>query len=110
MRYYMANYIGADIAKKSLQIYLPITNKSFNITNDHDGFTKLLSTLVQHYDLTSLIIVFEPTGGYEKPFVDFLVSNKINFSVVHPNSKLTLLQIFNCNSSKITIFSSLKFS
>ena len=81
----MATYIGIDIGKKSLQVYLPNTEKSFNITNAESGFKKLLSTLNQHFELSSIIVVFEPTGGYERLLREFLKSYKINFSTVHPN-------------------------
>ena len=40
---FMTTYIGIDIGKRSLQVYLPINDKSFNITNDQRGFKKLLS-------------------------------------------------------------------
>lgn len=53
----MATYIGVDIGKKSLQVYLPNTEKSFNITNAESGFKKLLSTLNQYFELSSLIKV-----------------------------------------------------
>ncbi len=62
----MTTYIGIDVGKKSLQVYLPINNKSFDIDNSQKGFNKLLSCLVRNYhDLSSLVIIFEPTGGYE---------------------------------------------
>lgn len=82
---FMTTYIGIDIGKRSLQVYLPINDKSFNITNDQRGFKKLLSYLIKYYDLSSLVIIFEPTGGYENSLRSFLKDNKINFTTVHPN-------------------------
>ncbi len=41
----MATYIGIDIGKKSLQVYLPCKDKSFDITNNESGFTKLVHYL-----------------------------------------------------------------
>ena len=82
----MTSYIGVDVGKKSLQVYLPCLAKSFDITNDATGFAKLVNYLTKHYEqLSNLIIVFEPTGGYEKPLREFLKSNQINFTTVHPN-------------------------
>ena len=82
----MATYIGIDIGKKSLQVYLPCKDKSFDITNNESGFTKLVNYLNKYHEqLDDLIIVFEPTGGYEKSLREFLKSNKINFTTVHPN-------------------------
>jgi len=34
---------------------------------------------------TDIIIVFEPTGGYEQELKEFLKLNKVNFVTVHPN-------------------------
>jgi|JI7StandDraft_1071085.scaffolds.fasta_scaffold66655_2 transposase len=82
----MATYIGIDVGKKSMQVYLPWIDKSLDITNNEAGFTKLVNKLTKHYEqLADLIIVFEPTGGYEKPLREFLKSNQINFTTVHPN-------------------------
>lgn len=30
--------IGIDVGKKFLQVYLPINDKSFNVSNDQKGF------------------------------------------------------------------------
>lgn len=86
MRYYMAIYIGVDVSKKSLEVYFPAITKSFTVTNDKSGFSKLLTSLNKNYQpLSEVIIVFEPTGGYEKPLRDFLKFCKLNFTTVHPN-------------------------
>lgn len=62
----MTSYIGVDVGKKSLQVYLPCIDKSFDITNNEAGFAKLVKDLTKHYEqLADLIIVFEPTGGYK---------------------------------------------
>lgn len=82
---FMTTYIGIDVGKKSLQVYLPIKDKSFTISNDQKGFNKLLSHLIKYYDLSSSVIIFEPTGGYENSLRSFLKDNKINFTTVHPN-------------------------
>lgn len=82
----MANYIGIDVGKEFLQIYFPSTNNSFAINNNICGLKKLISMLKKHYkDVSTLIVAFEPTGGYEMQLKKFLSQRKINFSVVHPN-------------------------
>ena len=82
---FMTTYIGLDVGKKCLQIYSPIQDKSFNIDNNKLGFKKLLSFLNKHYDLSTLVVVFEPTGGYENPLRSWLKENKVKFTTVHPN-------------------------
>ncbi len=83
----MTIYIGIDVGKKSLHIYLPISDKSFELTNNKNGYTKILNYLNKYYaqSLSEIIIVFEPTGGYEKNLREFLKSHKVNFTTVHPN-------------------------
>ena len=82
----MTSYIGVDVGKKSLHLYLPIAGKIFEVTNNDLGFSKLLFYLNKHYkSLLDIIIVFEPTGGYERNLREFLKSTKINFTTVHSN-------------------------
>lgn len=82
----MAIYIGIDVGKKSLQLYLPQVDKSMAISNDESGYAKLLNCLHKHYaQLSDLIVVFEPTEGYEQHLRTYLKKNKINFTTVHPN-------------------------
>ena len=82
----MTSYIGIDVGKKSLHIYLPIADKSIEITNNQQGLAKLLSCCVEYYQhLSDIIIAFEPTGGYERELREFLKLNKVNFVTVHPN-------------------------
>ena len=81
----MTTYIGIDVGKKSLQLYLPSADKSVAINNDESGYAKLVDCLNKYYaQLSNLIIVFEPTGGYEQHLRTFLKKNKINFTTVHP--------------------------
>ncbi|UCM92488.1 MULTISPECIES: IS110 family transposase [unclassified Candidatus Tisiphia] len=79
-------YIGVDVSKKTLSIYMLATNKAFEVTNDQHGFTTMLSTINKYYPvLSELIVVFEPTGGYEYNLREFLKINKLPFATVHPN-------------------------
>ncbi|WP_341751289.1 MULTISPECIES: IS110 family transposase [unclassified Candidatus Tisiphia] len=65
---------------------MPATNKAFEVTNDQHGFTTMLSTINKYYPaLSELIVVFEPTGGYEHNLREFLKINKLPFATVHPN-------------------------
>lgn len=46
----------------------------------------MLTTINKHYqNLSEIIIVFEPTGGYEHNLREFLKINKLPFATVHPN-------------------------
>ncbi|CAF0761381.1 unnamed protein product [Didymodactylos carnosus] len=79
-------YIGVDVSKKTLSIYIPAINKAFEVSNDQQGFTSMLATINKHYqNLSEIIVVFEPTGGYEHNLREFLKINKLPFTTVHPN-------------------------
>lgn len=83
---YMANYIGVDIGKKSLHVYVPIIDKQFEVNNNILGFNKLVSNLIKYYsNLSNVIITFEATGGYDRKLREFLKTNKLHFTTVHPN-------------------------
>ena len=46
----------------------------------------MINYLNKHYpQLSDLIVVFEPTGGYEQHLRTYLKKSKINFTTVHPN-------------------------
>ena len=82
----MTSYIGVDVGKRSIHIYLPIVDKSLEINNNQQGFAKFFSYLTKNYkSLANVIVLFEPTGGYERNLKEFLKSSKINFTIVHPN-------------------------
>ena len=58
----------------------------FEITNNQQGFSKLLTWLAKNYQhLSDFIIVFESTGSYERNLREFLKANNIYFATVHPN-------------------------
>ena len=59
----MTSYIGVDVGKKSLHIYLPIADKSIEITN-FDSFMKKKNTNLS--ELSSLPIVQFPSPNVEK--------------------------------------------
>ena len=71
----MTSYIGIDVGKKSLHIYLsPIADKFIEITNNSKAFVKLLLLNTILY-LSDIIIVFETTGGYyERELREYLLN------------------------------------
>ena len=81
----MANYIGIDVGKKYLQIYLADIDNSFSVDNNVRGLKKFILKLKTHYkNLSTVIVAFEPTGGYEVLLKEYLSQCKISFSIVHP--------------------------
>ena len=76
----MATYVGIDIGKYELQVYE--NNKSYSIENTQKPIDTWLN---QCKDLSDIIIIFEPTGGYEKQLLLSLNAREANYAMVHAN-------------------------
>lgn len=70
-------YVGADVAKLSLQCDLP--DKSHLLTNDSQGHARLLKLLRSH---PNAHVICEATGGYEQPLVRALHAANIPVSII----------------------------
>lgn len=81
----MTNYVGIDVGKLSLEFYLPINHKNHQISNNAQGFSNLLEYLSKHYQLSDVMLVFEPTGGYEKELEKYCIDKDIKYIKVHPS-------------------------
>jgi len=62
----MENYIGIDVAKATLQIYIPKNDIDVEIQNSPEGLKKLYSKLKKQYkkELDKIVFVYESTGAY----------------------------------------------
>ena len=60
--------------------------RAFEIINNQQGFSKLLTCLAKYYQhLSDLVIAFESIDSYERNLREFLKAN-IFFATVHPNN------------------------
>lgn len=81
-------YLGIDIAKR-LHVAAAISSEGeiiiepFEFSNDHDGFSKLLSSL-HNIQKEDLIIGLESTAHYGNNLVVFLFSHGFNITVINP--------------------------
>lgn len=74
------NYlIAIDIAKDSLQIQT--CREAFTVPNQPRGFHRLLRHARKHRDP---LVVFEASGGYERPLFDYLNAHQIPCVLVNP--------------------------
>lgn len=73
--------IGADISKKTIDLFCYGLNIHLRITNDVNGFRKLQAWL-RKLGLRTPAIVMEHTGYYSYHFENFLHQNQIRFSKV----------------------------
>ena len=62
----MDNYIGIDVAKVTLQVFIPKNESDVEIENSLDGLKKLYSKLKKQYkrSINDIVFVYESTGSY----------------------------------------------
>jgi transposase len=74
-------YVGIDVSKEQIDIYLLPSHQHFKLTNDVKGFKALIKVLST---LGEVLIVMEATGGYEKPVAKALKKEGLAVAVVNP--------------------------
>lgn len=75
----MEKYIGIDVAKTTLQIYIPKNDSDIEIKNSPEGFKKLYSKLKKLYkkELNTIVFVYESTGAYSTILEQFCQEKEI---------------------------------
>lgn len=76
-------WVGIDVSKTELQLHSPDPSISLpaKLPNDSAGLKSLLKHLAPHRQLH---VVFEATGGYDKPLLDTLQAHGIACSRLNP--------------------------
>ena len=74
----MNNYIGIDVAKATLQVYLPKNDIDIEIENNNQGLKTLYSKLKKQYkkDINEVVFVYESTGAYSTILEHFAEEKK----------------------------------
>ncbi|WP_025345178.1 hypothetical protein [Sulfurospirillum multivorans] len=77
----MDNFIGLDVSKSTVSVFIPQGGIEIEIANTVKGFTQLFSKLKKLYkkEHDSLVFVYEPTG----PFRILCQSGKITNTQGH---------------------------
>lgn len=78
------NYVGIDVSKLSLDVFIRGANLHRNFKNDNSGFTLLVHWLKEHIigSWESLLIGFEHTGLYSLSLAQFLEQKGISYAMV----------------------------
>lgn len=100
----MNNYIGIDISKSSLQIYIPKNNMDLELDNTQQGLKKLTSKLKKIYGKTTnkLIWIYEPTGSYWTTIKRYCNERSISCFIVKPSQSAAFAKtIKNRNKTDI---------
>lgn len=74
-------YVGVDVSKKSLEVYILPSADSFEVPNDQDGLDELADRL---HKVRPTLVVLEATGGFERPAVATIAASGFAVAVVNP--------------------------
>ena len=76
----MDHFIGIDVAKATLQVYIPQDQVDLEFANTKTGLNKLYKTLKLSYkeSFQKLVFVYESTGCYSRPLEEFCQKKMIN--------------------------------
>jgi transposase len=75
-------YVGIDVCKASLDVYVRGRDTAFQVSNDAAGFVQLLSLLPTPESVKRLVL--EATGGYERQAALFLTQAGYAVAVINP--------------------------
>ncbi|MDQ7068302.1 MAG: IS110 family transposase [Sulfurimonas sp.] len=100
----MFNYIGIDVSKATLQVYIPIKDENISIDNTKKALVSLYSKLKKYYkkDIANLVIIFEPTGSYSTLLKRFCADKKIYAFIINPRQSANFAKALD-NRSKSDI-------
>lgn len=74
-------YIGIDVSKAVLDVFILPINQSVSFQNNRTGITKLVRKLSQHHQP---LITLEATGGYEQGAAQAIMRAGFSVAIVNP--------------------------
>ncbi|MDQ7069111.1 MAG: IS110 family transposase [Sulfurimonas sp.] len=100
----MFNYIGIDVSKATLQVYIPIKDENISIDNSKKALISLYSKLKKYYkkEIANLVIIFEPTGSYSALLKRFCADKNIYAFIINPRQSANFAKALD-NRSKSDI-------
>jgi len=100
----MFNYIGIDVSKATLQVYIPIKDENISINNTKKALISLYAKLKKYYkkDISNLVIIFEPTGSYSVLLKRFCADKSIYAFIINPRQSANFARALE-NRSKSDI-------
>lgn len=76
-------HVGIDVSKDNLDVYINLTNQSFQVKNNLEGYKEIVEKINLMVD-GSVTVALEATGGYEKNVIRYLQDAKIEVALVNP--------------------------
>jgi transposase len=100
----MFNYIGIDVSKATLQVYIPVKDENISIDNNKKALISLYSKLKKYYkkDISNLVFIFEPTGSYSALLKRFCADKSIYAFIINPRQSVNFAKALD-NRSKSDI-------
>ena len=100
----MYKFIGIDVSKSTLQVYIEIKNENISISNTKKSITALYSKLKKYYkkEYKNLVFIYEPTGPYSSLLKHFCAQKNILSYVVNPRQSSNFAKALD-NRSKSDI-------
>lgn len=100
----MFHFIGIDVSKSTLQVYIPIKDENISIDNSAKSIKQLYAKLKKYYkkDSDKLVFVFEPTGSYSSVLKHFCAQKGILAYMVNPRQSANFAKALD-NRSKSDI-------
>jgi len=84
----MDNFIGLDVSKSTVSVFIPKGGIEIEIANTAKGFTQLFSKLKRLYkkEYDSLVFVYEPTSSYSSTLEFFCAHKQIRVFKINPKA------------------------
>lgn len=100
----MNHFIGIDISKSTLQVYIPIKDENISIGNTKKSLKSLYSKLKKYYkkEINKTVFIFEPTGTYSSLLKHFCYEKNIKVFIVNPRQSSNFAKALD-NRSKSDI-------
>ena len=100
----MFHFIGIDVSKSTLQVYIPIKDENISIENTQKSIKALYSKLRKYYkkEVATLVFIFEPTGPYSSALKHFCAQKNVFAYMVNPRQSSNFAKALD-NRSKSDI-------
>jgi transposase len=100
----MYHYIGIDVSKATLQVYIPIKDENISIENTQRAIKSLYGKLKKYYkkEYQNLVFIFESTGSYSSLLKQFCSEHHIYAYIINPRQSANFAKALdNRNKSDI---------
>lgn len=101
----MENYIGIDIAKATMQVFIPKNDSDIEVANSEKGLKNLYSKLKKQYkkEVDDVVFIYESTGSYSTILENFCEIKSIKCFKVGAHQSASFSRVIKNRSKTDTI-------